>query len=191
MVKSSYSVRLVLFYCVYTNSNDNYHLFKFFLIILFSIIFFFFLLQNRSQTHVIAKALSNFKPVIHSGDLQCILRRQVMDMFKSGEIKILIATDVLCRGIDGKNVVATINMALPSPPNSSVDKKLFHLRNGRCGRFGTKFTKKNYACILLIFICCYITYIGKPAVAFTFFSTSQDMDNIRSLNLRNSLIHSL
>jgi ATP-dependent RNA helicase RhlE len=55
-------------------------------------------------------------------------RFQVMDRFKSGETKILIATDVSARGIDIPNVEYVINYDIPEQPENYVH------RIGRTGR---------------------------------------------------------
>jgi ATP-dependent RNA helicase RhlE len=58
-------------------------------------------------------------------------RLQVMSKFRSGEVKVLIATDVSARGIDIANVDFVVNYDLPDVPENYVH------RVGRTGR-GTK-----------------------------------------------------
>ncbi|WP_430814102.1 DEAD/DEAH box helicase [Carboxylicivirga sp. RSCT41] len=55
-------------------------------------------------------------------------RDQVMKQFKTGEIKLLIATDVSARGIDIPNVDIVVNYDLPEQPENYVH------RVGRTGR---------------------------------------------------------
>lgn len=64
---------------------------------------------------------------IHSGREQAD-RERVMAKFKSGELKVLIATDVSARGIDVKNVEYVVNYDMPDSPENYVH------RIGRTGR---------------------------------------------------------
>ncbi|NOX64298.1 MAG: DEAD/DEAH box helicase, partial [Chlorobi bacterium] len=64
---------------------------------------------------------------IHSGKDQQE-RSQVMEQFKKGEVKILVATDVSARGIDIPNVDYVINYDMPEVPENYVH------RVGRTGR---------------------------------------------------------
>lgn len=77
------------------------------------------------------------------------IRDQVMDSFRSGESKVLIATDVLSRGIDVPQVTLVINFDIPvrfSSTNSidivnqtssvQVENETYLHRIGRTGRFG-------------------------------------------------------
>ncbi|KAK9171170.1 DEAD/DEAH box helicase family protein [Cryptosporidium meleagridis] len=77
------------------------------------------------------------------------IRDQVMDSFRSGESKVLIATDVLSRGIDVPQVTLVINFDIPVRFNSTnsigiadqtssvqVENETYLHRIGRTGRFG-------------------------------------------------------
>jgi ATP-dependent RNA helicase DeaD len=66
---------------------------------------------------------------IHS-NLRQNARRRIMDNFKSGKYKVLIATDIIARGIDVKNIDAVINYEIPQNTESYVH------RIGRTGRAG-------------------------------------------------------
>ncbi|KAB8130116.1 DEAD/DEAH box helicase [Gracilibacillus oryzae] len=68
---------------------------------------------------------------IHGG-LEQEKRFSVMEGFKSGEFRYLIATDVAARGIDVDNVSLVINFDVPSEKESYVH------RIGRTGRAGNK-----------------------------------------------------
>jgi ATP-dependent RNA helicase len=59
-------------------------------------------------------------------------RKKRMDDFRNGNVRILVATDILARGIDVQTVSVVINYEMP--PNR---ENYFH-RIGRCGRFGRK-----------------------------------------------------
>lgn len=66
---------------------------------------------------------------IHGGMLQKE-RLQVMEAFKKGQFRILIATDVAARGIDVEGITHVINYDLP------VEKEAYVHRIGRTGRAG-------------------------------------------------------
>ncbi len=68
---------------------------------------------------------------IHGGMLQKE-RLDVMDKFKKGNFKILVATDVAARGIDVEGITHVINYDLP------VEKEAYVHRIGRTGRAGAK-----------------------------------------------------
>lgn len=66
------------------------------------------------------------------GDLSQKERNQVLNEYRSGTARILIATDIIARGIDIQQVSIVINYDLP------VQKETYIHRIGRSGRFGRK-----------------------------------------------------
>lgn len=69
------------------------------------------------------------------------LREKVMEEFRSGETKVLIATDLLARGIDVPQVTLVINYNIPMSRGkrySEVDCETYIHRIGRTGRFGLR-----------------------------------------------------
>ena len=73
---------------------------------------------------------------IHGGMLQKD-RLSVMDSFKKGDFRILVATDVAARGIDVDDVEAVFNYDLPQDEEYYVHRIG---RTGRAGRTGISFT---------------------------------------------------
>ncbi|MEW4566359.1 DEAD/DEAH box helicase [Tautonia sp. JC769] len=67
--------------------------------------------------------------VIH-GDLPQSAREKVMKAFRSGDIPVLVATDVVGRGIDVDGISHVINYDIPDDPENYVH------RIGRTGRMG-------------------------------------------------------
>jgi ATP-dependent RNA helicase DeaD len=61
-----------------------------------------------------------------------LLRKQAMDGFRSGAIRVLIASDIAARGLDIKGVTHVVNLDLPT-----LSKAYLH-RTGRTGRAGEK-----------------------------------------------------
>jgi ATP-dependent RNA helicase DeaD len=71
------------------------------------------------------------------GDLSQNQRNHVMKKFKSGQLEILVATDVAARGIDVSGVSHVFNFDLPQTPDSYVHRVG---RTGRAGKEGIAFT---------------------------------------------------
>ena len=71
------------------------------------------------------------------GDLPQSQRNRVMQAFRSGEIRILVATDVVGRGIDVEGISHVINYDLPEDPEQYVHRIG---RTGRMGRDGKAFS---------------------------------------------------
>lgn len=71
------------------------------------------------------------------GKLDTRTRDETIDHFRRGESKVLIATNVLARGIDVQQVNLVVNYDLPlSPDGSAPDVETYLHRIGRTGRFG-------------------------------------------------------
>jgi len=86
--------------------------------------------RTKVRAERVKKALERVKldsDTIHSDKLQAE-REQTMKRFRSGELKVLIATDISARGIDVPNVDFVINYDLPESSDNYVH------RVGRTGR---------------------------------------------------------
>ena len=66
------------------------------------------------------------------GDLDQHERNNILNEYRSGTARILIATDIIARGIDIQQVSIVINYDLP------LQKETYIHRIGRSGRFGRK-----------------------------------------------------
>ncbi|MCI1272912.1 MAG: DEAD/DEAH box helicase [Clostridiaceae bacterium] len=77
-----------------------------------------------------------FADAIH-GDMNQNQREKVMQGFRKGSVKVLVATDVAGRGIDVKNIEAVFNFDLPRD-----DEDYIHRigRTARAGKSGNSFT---------------------------------------------------
>ncbi len=71
------------------------------------------------------------------GDLNQTQRDRVMDRFRSGQVELLVATDVAARGLDIELVSHVINYDIPLDPDSYVHRIG---RTGRAGRAGVAVT---------------------------------------------------
>ena len=81
-----------------------------------------------------------FKVGILSGDVPQNRRMKALDAFKSGALKVMVATDVAGRGIHVDGVSHVINYTLPEEPEDYVH------RIGRTGRAGKTGTSISFAC---------------------------------------------
>lgn len=74
----------------------------------------------------------NYKADYIRGDQDQSIRLELVDRLTSFKSKILVATDLIARGIDSSNVDLVINMDCPN------DWATYLHRIGRAGRFGNK-----------------------------------------------------
>ena len=81
-----------------------------------------------------------FKVGILSGDVPQNRRMKTLESFKSGGLKVMVATDVAGRGIHVDGVSHVINYTLPEEPEDYVH------RIGRTGRAGKTGTSISFAC---------------------------------------------
>ena len=68
-----------------------------------------------------------------SGDLSQDAREHTMARFRSGQVKVLVATDVAARGLDVEGITHVFNYDLPEEPETFVHRIG---RTGRAGRTG-------------------------------------------------------
>eukprot|EP00562_Extubocellulus_spinifer_P003010 CAMPEP_0178487488 /NCGR_PEP_ID=MMETSP0696-20121128/9350_1 /TAXON_ID=265572 /ORGANISM="Extubocellulus spinifer, Strain CCMP396" /LENGTH=428 /DNA_ID=CAMNT_0020115187 /DNA_START=325 /DNA_END=1611 /DNA_ORIENTATION=- len=81
---------------------------------------------------------ANFTVSAIHGDMDQTEREKVMEQFRSGSSRVLIATDLWGRGIDVQQVSLVINYDLPT------NRELYIHRIGRSGRFGRKGVAINF-----------------------------------------------
>jgi ATP-dependent RNA helicase DeaD len=88
--------------------------------------------RTRVETGQLASQLSSrgFPAEALNGDLEQNAREQILGRFRSGQIKVLVATDVAARGLDIDNISHVFNYQLPD------DAEVYVHRIGRTGRAG-------------------------------------------------------
>jgi superfamily II DNA/RNA helicase len=95
--------------------------------------------NRKTDVDVVAQSLKRHgydASPIH-GDLDQSLRTKTLDRFRSGELKILVASDVAARGLDVPDVSHVFNYE----PSRSPDDYVHRIgRTGRAGREGASFT---------------------------------------------------
>ena len=91
-------------------------------------------INNKSKILEINDRLlkDNFPVSYITGDRGTEERKKIMDDFRSGQIRILLSTDLLSRGIDIQQLSLVINYDLPK------EKEVYIHRIGRSGRYGRK-----------------------------------------------------
>ncbi len=75
---------------------------------------------------------NKFSSLLIHGDMSKYDQKETIKQFKSGQIKCLISTDLLSRGIDIQQLSLVINFDLPNSENTAT----YIHRIGRTGRFG-------------------------------------------------------
>lgn len=80
---------------------------------------------------------ANFTLECIHGEMEVSERKQRMEDFRTGKVRVLISTDMLARGIDVQQVSLVMNYELPS------DSANYIHRIGRAGRYGRKGTTIN------------------------------------------------
>jgi len=81
---------------------------------------------------------SNFTVSCMHGDMHQKERDKIMQEFRNGNSRVLIATDIWGRGLDVQQVSLVINYDLP------LNRELYLHRIGRSGRFGRKGVAINF-----------------------------------------------
>lgn len=72
-----------------------------------------------------------------SGDLTVEQRNEALLRFRDGQERVIVATNVMARGIDVEQVTLVVNYDLPTnPATRQVDFETYLHRIGRTGRFG-------------------------------------------------------
>lgn len=80
----------------------------------------------------------NFTVSMMHGEMNQKERDKIMQEFRSGQSRVLIATDIIGRGIDIQQVSLVVNYDLP------VNREMYIHRIGRSGRFGRKGVAINF-----------------------------------------------
>ena len=94
--------------------------------------------NRKRDVDVVAKSLikHGFSAAALHGDLDQSVRTRTLDAFRSGELRLLIASDVAARGLDIPAVSHVFNFDVPFQPDDYVHRIG---RTGRAGRAGHAF----------------------------------------------------
>jgi ATP-dependent RNA helicase RhlE len=95
--------------------------------------------ETKRMVDKLAKKLnqSGIQSSMIHGDKSQNFRTKAIKQFKDGKYKVLIATDVVARGIDINNITHVVNYQTPQ----TIDSYLHRIgRTGRAGKKGTAYT---------------------------------------------------
>ncbi|PWQ98009.1 DEAD/DEAH box helicase [Leucothrix arctica] len=92
--------------------------------------------RTKSMTHELSDKLEarGYSTVALNGDIKQELREKTINQFRKGQIDIMVATDVVARGLDVERISHVINYDMPHDTESYVHRIG---RTGRAGRKGT------------------------------------------------------
>jgi superfamily II DNA/RNA helicase len=95
--------------------------------------------NRKTEVDIVAKSLQRhgFSAAPLHGDLDQRFRMQTLDRFKTGDVKLLVASDVAARGLDIPEVSHVFNY---EPPRHADDFVHRVGRTGRAGRTGEAYT---------------------------------------------------
>ncbi|MBR0032765.1 MAG: DEAD/DEAH box helicase [Treponema sp.] len=95
--------------------------------------------NTKKTCEILSKrlALNGIPSEFIIGDLPQKKRQKIMDSFKAGKIKILVATDVAARGIDVNDLAMVVNYDLPNEAENYVHRIG---RTARAGKTGKAYT---------------------------------------------------
>ncbi len=95
--------------------------------------------NRKVDVDILAKSLKRhgFDALAMHGDLDQKLRMKILQAFRDGELKLLIASDVAARGLDIPNVSHIFNFDVPIHSEDYVHRIG---RTGRAGRWGVSIT---------------------------------------------------
>jgi superfamily II DNA/RNA helicase len=90
--------------------------------------------NKRQRAEQLTRALGEegFALEFIHGDMDPSERRRRLNEFRAGRVRVLVATDVLARGIDVQTVSMVVNFDMP------MNRENYFHRIGRCGRYGRK-----------------------------------------------------
>ena len=90
--------------------------------------------NQRKGAEVLAEKMTalGFPLCCIHGEMDPTERKKRMNEFRTGNVRVMISTDLLSRGIDVQQVSLVINYELPTEKESYIH------RMGRAGRFGRK-----------------------------------------------------
>jgi len=92
--------------------------------------------RTKNMTTELSEKLSarGYSSVPLNGDIQQSMREKIINRLKKGDLDIIVATDVVARGLDVERITHVINYDMPADNESYVHRIG---RTGRAGREGT------------------------------------------------------
>lgn len=88
--------------------------------------------QSRAESYCNYLTRNGWPADVIMGNQKQTVRLDVFRKFRKFQCRILVATDLMARGIDSENVNLVVNLDVPD------DSSVYLHRIGRCGRFGSQ-----------------------------------------------------
>lgn len=118
------------------------------------------------------------------GDLPQSQRLKIMDNFKAGKVKCLVATDVAARGIDVNDLAMVINYDLPNEAENYVHRIGRTARAGKSGKAYTFCSEQDVYSLPAI-----ERYVGKPIPAHVAEPNMMEEDKSAGVYIRTENYH--
>lgn len=88
--------------------------------------------QQRAESYANYLSANGWTADVITGSQAQSVRLDIFKKFKTFKCRILVATDLMARGVDSENLNLVVNLDVPN------DSVTYLHRIGRCGRFGTQ-----------------------------------------------------
>lgn len=119
------------------------------------------------------------------GDMPQIMRERVMDSFRKGSLRLLVATDIAARGLDVDDVDAVVNFELPRDPEDYVHRIGRTARAGRKGKAITFVGRRDFSLMSRIERFIGVKLTPEPVM------TAVQVDQLRTESLVDDILERL
>lgn len=119
------------------------------------------------------------------GDMPQIMRERVMDSFRKGSLRLLVATDIAARGLDVDDVDAVVNFELPRDPEDYVHRIGRTARAGRKGKAITFVGRRDFSLMSRIERFIGVKLTPEPVL------TAVQVDQLRTESLVDDILERL
>ena len=142
--------------------------------------------NTKRTCEVVSKrlALNDIQSEFIIGDLPQSQRLKIMDNFKAGKVKCLVATDVAARGIDVNDLSMVINYDLPNESENYVHRIGRTARAGKSGKAYTFCSEQDVYSLPAI-----ERYVGKPIPAHVAEPSMMEEDKSAGIYIRTENYH--
>lgn len=119
------------------------------------------------------------------GDMPQMMRERVMDSFRKGSLRLLVATDIAARGLDVDDVDAVVNFELPRDPEDYVHRIGRTARAGRKGKAITFVGRRDFSLMSRIERFIGVKLTPEPVL------TAVQVDQLRTESLVDDILERL
>ncbi len=119
------------------------------------------------------------------GDMPQIMRERVMDSFRKGSLRLLVATDIAARGLDVDDVDVVVNFELPRDPEDYVHRIGRTARAGRKGKAVTFVGRRDFSLMSRIERFIGVKLTAEPVL------TAVQVDQLRTESLVDDILERL